>query len=399
MGFSTHAPKIWPITPDWSTSVRESLSWRSEIMQANATGVTQHRGLRVGPRRSFVFSVSAASQERRVADMLLAGHSGTWQLPIWPDVHWLETQLASASEVVPVATAGRDFVAGGRAVLYSSVNRWELIDVLAVEATQIVLSQPTSAVFGPGDRLYPVRRAKLQKGAEERLGSDDFGRRTLTFDVVEPCDWPLLSDPPTYLGHLILGVRPDESVDPSSSYARLELAMDYETSFPVVHDLARVGLRAQQTHWKLAGREQHTWFRSLLYSLDGRRVPAWLPSWASDLLPKADVTGGATALRVEWAGYQMFGIGKPNRKDLRIELIDGTVFYRRILDAAPAGGTEILTLDAPLADVGIAAEHIRQISFMALSTLASDEIEIDHITDADGLATATTGWNAVVPDV
>ena len=35
---------------------------------------------------------------------------------------------------------------------------------------------------------------------------------------------------------------------------------------------------------------------------------------------------------------------------------------------------------------------------MALATLAHDEVEIEHVTDADGTATST-GWQAVVPDV
>src|SRR5690606_30459583 len=125
----------------------------------------------------------------------------------------------------------------------------------------------------------------------------------------------------------------DEADSPTSSYARLAQTVDYGTSIPVVHDLAGVALRGQQSHWKLYGRDQHTWFRSLLYTLDGRRVPIWVPSFASDLRPVAAIAGSSQALSVEWAGYTQFGLGKPNRRDVRIELDDGTVFYRRITAA------------------------------------------------------------------
>lgn len=102
---------------------------------------------------------------------------------------------------------------------------------------------------------------------------------------------------------------------------------------------------------------------------------------------------------VEWTGYTLFGKAKPNRQDVRIELTDGTALYRRIVNAVEAGATETLTLDAALDETGISPERIRQVSFMALSMLASDQVEIEHVTDGDGVATSTLGWQVVVPDV
>ncbi|GAB3755191.1 hypothetical protein [Lysobacter olei] len=399
MPYAAATDKIWPVPPDWRSGVQERLSWLTDLMQANATAVSQHRGVRTGPRRRFTFEVLADGQARRVADMLLAGHRGAWQLPIWPDVQWLGAPLAAGAVAIPCETAGYDFVVGGRALLYSSVNRWELVQIDTIAADHITLSAPTTLAYGRGDRLYPVRRAWAQDGAEETLHNDELGRRSLAFDIDEPCDWPVLSSPTEYLTHPVLDVRPDESDDPSSSASRLVQTVDYASGLPFRHDLAGLSLRAQQSHWKLVGRAEHSWYRSLLYALRGRQVPIWVPSWAADLKPVSAIAGGSMALSVEWAGYTLFGLGKHNRKDLRIELNDGTVYYRRVTNAVEAGGTEALTLNATLSGSSIAAGSIRQVSFMALSTLASDEIEIEHETDADGIATSTTGWQAVVPDV
>lgn len=399
MGFASVAAKIWPVTPNWSSPVEERLAFATDVMQASATGVTHHRGLRDTPGRSFAFQVLAHSQERRVADMLLAGHGGSWQLPIWPDVQWLSAPLAASVEEVPCATAGFDFVVGGQALLYTSVNTFELVDVEAIASDHIALSAPTTGAYGRGSRLYPVRRARARDGAEEVLLNHEASRRTLAFDIDEPCEWPLLVDPVQYLGHLVLEARPDESSNPTATNVRLVQAVDYGTSPPYQYDLPDMAFRGQQSHWKLWGRAEHTWFRSLLYTLDGRRVPIWVPSWASDLKPAAAIAGGSASLSVEWAGYTLFGADRHNRKDVRIELVDGPVFHRRITDAVEAGTTETLTLDASLDAGSIAPERIRDISFMALCTLASDSTEITHHTDADGEATSTTGWQAVVPDV
>lgn len=399
MSFVSGAAKIWPVPPNWNRGVTENLSFLSEVLWASATAVSQHRGLRIGPRRSFAFEVLANAQARRVADMLLAGWSGAWELPIWPDVQTLAAPLAVGASVVPCSTVGYDFVAGGRALLYSSVNRWELVEIESITATQITLDAPTTVAFARGDRLYPVRRAFVQDGAEERLLSDDVGQRSLRFDIDEPCDWEALDSLTDYLTHPVLDVRPDESEDPTARASRMVQTVDYGSGLPVRHDLPGVALRAQQSHWKLFGRAEHTWFRSLLYTLGGKQTPIWIPSWASDLKPAAAIAGGSASLSVEWAGYAQFGQGRANRKDVRIELVDGTTHYRRIVGAVEAGDNETLTLSASLDGVSIAPERIRQISFMALSTLASDDVEIEHETDADGLATSATGWQAVVPDV
>lgn len=399
MAFGPSSLRIWPVTPDWSNGVAETLAFGTDVMRASATAVSQHRSYRIGPARGFAFDVLAAAQERRVVDMLLAGYSGIWQLPIWPDVQWLSASVASGADAVPCATAGFDFVARGLALLYASVNRWQVVTIETIAADHIALSEPTTLAFARGSRLYPLRSARVQPGAEERYKSDDVSRRRLTFDIAEPCDWPALVDPSTYLTHPVLETRPDESDDPTASYERMLQTVDDGIGVPLVHDLPAQALRIQKCDWKLFGRAQHSWFRSLIYTLDGRRVPMWLPSFASDLKAAAAIAGGSTSLSAEWAGYTLFGKGRHNRKDLRIELNDGTVFYRRINDAAEAGDTETLTLNASLDAGSIAPERIRCISFMALSTLASDEIEIEHVTDADGTAKSTTGWQAVVPDV
>lgn len=400
MGFASDGARIWPVTPDWKNGIQERLAWSTEILTASATATTQHRSIQSGPRRDFTFELAAPAQERRVAEMLLAGHRGTWLLPIWPDVQWLAQGAAPlGADTIACNPAGRDFAAGGKALLYTSVNRWEVVEIDAIESDHLALSGATTAAYSLGSRVYPLRRARPQNGAEERLRGGDFGRRSITFDIAEPCDWPELVEPAQYLGHLALMARPDESDDLTSSVSRLLSSVDYGTSLPFVHDLPGVALRAQQSHWKLFGRAEHTWFRSLVYTLDGRRVPIWVPSFADDLKPAYPVVGGGTTLSVEWAGYAQFGLARPNRRDLRIELDDGTVHLRRITGAAETGDTEALALSAPLDGASIAPERIRQVSFLALCTLASDTVEIEHVTDADGTATSTTGWQAVVPDV
>lgn len=398
MGFSANAMPIWPITPDWTDGVQETLSWSTEVLQASATAATFHRGLRLGPRRAFSFRLLTGAQEKRIASMLLAGYSGPWLLPIWPDVQLLAAPVAADSITIPCETEGYDFVAGGKALIYTDVRQWQAVEVEAVAIDHLQLA-PGVVAAPAGARLYPLRRARLSGDAEETHRTDDVSRRTLSFDIDEPSTWSPLPATSLYLGHPVLEVRPDESTDPTSTLSRMLQSVDYGSARPFVHDLARVALRGQQSHWKLFGRTEHAWFRSLLYTLEGRNTPAWVPSWAADLQAVSNVAANSTALRVEWAGYTLYGLGNSNRRQLRIELHDGAVYYRQVNASVTAGDTELLTLSEPLAATVVPASAIRLISFMALSTLASDDVELQHITDASGVATSTTGWLEVVPDV
>lgn len=397
MAVAINMPPIWPVTPDWTNGIGETLEWATGLLQSDATALTRHSALRLCPRRSFSFRIVSGAQERRIAAMLVAGHSGTWLLPIWPDVQCLTGSVAPGDLLIPCSTAGRDFVAGGKALIYQDVATWQVVDVDVVASDHLQLAAGAAAA-PMGARLYPLRRARLAGDAQETLLSDDVSNRTLTFDISESCDWPVLSPAGLYQGHPVLDVRPDESTDPENTVERLLQSVDYGTAPPFVHDLARVGMRTQQSHWKLFGRAEHTWFRSLLYTLAGRSMPMWVPSWATDLLAVGTIAGGSKQLTVEWAGYTIYGLGRPNRTDLRIELHDGTVLYRGITDATTAGNTEVLVLDQPLTSTALPASEIRVISFLALCVGASDKVDIEHVTDADGVATATLGWQAVVPD-
>ena len=377
--------------------MQENLSWLTDVLQANGTGYSVHRGLRLGPRRAFSFRVLCDAQERRIAATLLAGYSGKWLLPIWPDVQLVRTPVTMDMPFLPCETAGHDYVNGGRALLYRSAVDWQVVGVAHVEATGLQLAPGVLPMAG-GVRIYPLREAQLRSASEERHLNDNVSSRSLSFELTEASSWPVLPAPAMYRGYPVVDVQPDESEDPTSVVDRLLASVDYGTANPFIHDLARVALRTQQSSWKLFGRAEHTWFRSLLYTLDGRRSPAWVPSWTADLQAAAGVAANSKLLRVEWCGYALYGFKSRNRRHVRIKLRNGAVLYREITAADVVGSTELLTLDQPLSPAVVAVGDFGLISFIALCTLASDDVEIQHASDAEGIATATTGWKEVVAD-
>lgn len=151
----------------------------------------------------------------------------------------------------------------------------------------------------------------------------------------------------------------------------------------------------QRQDWIVYGIDRRTAHRSLLYGLQGRAQPVWIPTWADDLALTADVIPTATVITVRWAGYTRYCKGGPGRRHLRIEMVDGTIYYRRVTAwSEGADGPEQLAIDAPFG-VTIARRRIRQVSWMMLATLASDTVEIQHTHDIAGTAQASATFVGV----
>lgn len=396
-GLGQHA--IWPVPPDWSNGVRERLSWSTTIHTAQKTAHSQHIADGIGPMRTFQFDTLDGWQERRVVDALLHARGvRPGLLPVWPDVQLLKQVHPAGSTEINCRTAGFDFVEGGRALLWRGLRSWELVTVDTIGSLSLSLTEELAADWPAGVRLYPLRRARLDERAQIHTITTEVHRTGIRMRIDEPSDWPAVMPSTTYLGHPVLEQGPDEGDNRELRYDRITERVGAGGGDSAEFDLAGIALREQSHVWELWGRAQQAEFRSLAYALRGRQVPLWAPTWAHDLLPVAPITDSATLLTVEWAGYTALGGVRPNRRDIRIELRDGTVFFRRLTGSAEDGDTEVVQLDAPLGQA-VDPRFIRRISWMGLGTLASDEIEWHHVTDADGRARVITGWKEVLPDV
>lgn len=399
MGYEVGQPILWPCPPEWSNDVAESLAFLSDAMQAG-TGAQQVRALRNAPRRAFAFQSKVYADARRIVDAFSFDiGSRQFLLPIWPDLQLLAAPLDAGAASIPCSTAGYDFVAGGQAVLWSATNAWELVTVGAIAADQITLAAPTANAWAAGTRLYPVRKARLQDVPKFTQGNADLATLQANLLVDEPCDWtPAWPSAATYRTLPVLEWRGDEANEPGNEYDRLGGAVDYDTGPVYYFDMPDMPFRLQAQEFVLADRADHTTFRSLLYMLNGRAGLLWVPSWSNDVQPQAAIADNAVQIPVNWLGYTAFGYLQANRRDLRIELYDGTVFYRRVTGSADAGDHEVLQLDAALG-VAVDPSAIRQINWMSACSLASDVVQITHENTADGIARCTLNWQAVKSDV
>ncbi|MDH1281056.1 hypothetical protein N5C56_10115 [Pseudomonas chengduensis] len=381
----------WTFVPDWGDGIEETLTASTDILQSESA-VSQRRQLRLAPRREFSGPMYAEGRERQYLDLALFGWSDRiWAMPIWPDIQLLEVAVDVGAEFIQCATDYLDFRAGGLAMLRGEdAFTSETVEILDVQSTGLQLKRGTQQAWPVGSRLYPVRTAQLQSEPELTKLTDRLIEADVQFLVVEECDWPEWLPTTLYRGRPVWDRRPDDSENLTHSGTRLRSTLDSGMAIPLITDTAQRALQMLgQRHLDL-GREARALVRSFIYGMRGRQKVVWVPSHMDDLTIVAPASAVATTIDVANIGYTRFSNGKPGRRDIRIELWNGTVLMRCITGAIELDGqTERLAIDAALG-IEVQPGDVARISWMNLFRFEADAQRIEHMTDSEGVAAWAT---------
>lgn len=383
MAYTFGGPMVWPLLPNWQRGVEESLEFRTFATRASLTGLSQKKRMRIAPRRGFSFEVHPYGDGRRLLESLRVKHGKReWLLPIWHDRQRLAAELTSGATSIPCDTAGYDFAVGRYALLRKSVlhtTEFEVVQIDSIDVGAINLLSATTQTWPAGTFLYPIRFARMSDGGNRvRLLTSDVSTLAADFEVSEPCDWPAHTFADEYRSAPVWEFPHNWANARELGFDRSVTAVDNATSIPVYYDFPDKTFLSLSAAWLARNREQSLLLRGVLYALAGRFVSLWVPTMAEDLVPAATAEA---ALTVRYCGYEEFGLDTEGRQDIRIELVDGTVYYRRVTAATPSGENEVLTLDTAL-PAPVAAANIRRVSYLARVQQASDALSIRHSTNA-----------------
>lgn len=127
-------------------------------------------------------------------------------------------------------------------------------------------------------------------------------------------------------------------------------------------------------------------------------MPVWLPTHADDLTVVATIGALSTVMDIEYIGYTRFAQARAGRRDIRLQLWNGSVFYRRITGCTELStSVERLVFDTALG-TQVEPSDIARVSWMVLSRLSGDQVEIDHQVDSEGVASCSLTFRGVRDD-
>lgn len=388
---------VWTFSPNWGAGVRERLEWLTDIL-SSVSGAEQRRSMRMSPRREFETSYYLTDRERAHFDIatFMAG-GADWYMPLWPEVVRLDASLAAGSTTVPIDPANREFRVNDYILFIKDAFTYETVQVVDITGGVLKLISPTVSTWGRGTRVYPLRLARFREQPQFTKHTDRFIEFTATMRLAEVDSAPAAPTVTTYAGHPVILARPDESEDLNHAYQRKMLELDGQVGLPKFTDQASRAWTSQQYRWVHANRAAYAEFRRFLYSLRGRWKSFWAPTFMQDMTPSRDLTSGDAFLHIQKIGYTDYGGAVAGRKNIRIELLDGTRLYREISGSINVGADEEKINLTETFGSTIVKENIRSISYLCLSRLESDTVEIQHETDADGLNLCTVTFQSA-PD-
>jgi len=367
---------LWKTPHDWSSPVIERLEWKTDVLLAYG-GSEQRVALRQTPRRSIEFGfLSGDATKRRVLEaQIWANGAQSWQLPIWTDAAPSTAAIISGATTIAVDTTYRDFIAGGQALLLTD-NSSLVVDIDSLTGSQLNLSAPVTGIWPIETMIIPVRPAHLEpsQSVSRFTGDSVYGSARFLLDDISSVT--PAAPAATYRSYPVLTISSNWTQDLTTEYQRKLDVVDFGNGGIYRDDESGLPVLVQSHVWALEGRAAIYAFRRWLYARRGRLSALWIPSFMPDVVLVAPVDSAAVQFDVAFAGYTDLYSQSINRRDLRIELVDGSVFYRRIIASSVVdANTEQLTINSALG-VDVAPSDIARISFMMFGRLDTDAVEL-----------------------
>lgn len=393
VGVTGQRVTAWTYVPNWASGITERLEWLT-LIERGTNGNEDATALREWPRRSWEFVPLVEGIDRqRMENMLYDASSRTWAVPVWTDHDELAADLALGTLSIPVDTIGLDYHPGGLAILLGDARTFETVEIDTVSGSAIALVRATLNAWPAGTRIYPARTSRFDACPTLSRYTTRLVDTTVRFISMGANDYAATMPSAIYRGARVLEDRPEWSDKPTTQYNRDVELIDNDTGLVLIDDISGLPWPVQSHRWQVYGRAERTSLRQLFYALAGKASRLWLPTWQDDLYPVATLT--ASILAVAHCGYTQFLYGQNGRRDIRIELSDGTVLYRRITASTELDvNTEQLQVDSAWPS-SIPASDVLSISYMGLCRLDTDAVEIHHINDSEGAATVAVTFAQV----
>jgi len=327
-------------------------------------------------------------------DATLFDWSGrVWAVPLWWSAAPLTAAIDAGVLVIPIDTTDCEFQENGLVMLLRDAFNYEVGEIASLTDSALTLKNATRKAWQRGStRAFPTNTMRMDAAVPLSRWSSQGMSLSLHF-VCDGVTGESAMPATLYRGVPVLEDRTEESADIAGSYNRNLSALDNGSGLLFVDDVTGLSSPVQAQRWLLPDRSKRAAFKRLLFAMRGQLNELWIPTWQDDLTLVGTVGSAAGAIDVEWAGASRFLRAQPNRIDIRIELYDGTIFYRRTGSPVEVDAdTERMTIDTALGRV-VAPNQVRSISWLQRCRFDADMVEIAHETDA--LAISTINLRAI----
>lgn len=379
---------LFPFRPNWKRNLIERLEWLTDVI-THYDGTEQRRSLRKFPRRVVEYELIAQGGKlQKLRSLLWSWQARSVALPIWYDSAALTQSVASGDKVLYVSRIAGEFEIGKQVVLLVDDNVNEIVTLAEINSDNIVTASPLLYGFAKGTRIYPVKGGRFVEQKKTVRHTPTVESVILQFLIEDAGNVEAIDSAAQYRGFSVLETDPNWGRDVTDEYQQKMQIIDVLTNAPVYDIESEVATVFQQMGWTLATSAQIQALKSWFFARRGQLVPTWVPTWSDDLTLALPFNAPDTELYIKDIGYRQF-YGQIGRRDIRIKLKSGEIYYRRVSSPQKqAGGMEKISIDS---EIGrhVDPKDVAMISFMALCRLNSDAVETAYHTPEVAETTVT----------
>lgn len=187
-----------------------------------------------------------------------------------------------------------------------------------------------------------------------------------------------------YKGFDVMPWNPSRDKDIDDKMRRSVVVMDSETGNETVVDRTVAPSPLRSYTIVCFDRAEIEELFAFLDARRGRAVPFWAPTFQADLTLRADVSGGASSIQVQWVGYtqDVYPMAL-SRRYLALYGPDAVLGLHMVTSATDNTTFETLGI-SPVAGRAYPADTV--VSYLRLVRLEEDEVEISFPTPDTAIA-------------
>lgn len=387
---------FWP-SANWVKPIVERLEWLTNVLSSK-NKKEQRIKLRQKPRRTFEIycSIHTNKQRQLFENMMFGWQSKVFGLPIWYDQEILGVDLSIGATNIPCTTETRDYEVGSFIGLFREELN-EIFEIKEVHPTYIVTTTPLQQAWLIGAKVVPVKTARLESKQEVKRETDSVLTFVARFKLEKPDSRSVAIETVEYKGYPVFYDRNNFANDVTTSFERDMGGVDFSVGVFTAIDKSGTPAIINSFNWMAKSRQDVNELREFLFSRFGKLKPIWISTNTTDFVVVENVLLNSLVLFVENTGYAQQIAASPQRRDIKIELYNGAIYYRRITNAIENSPVkEQLNLDAQI-PVNIAVDDIKMISFITLYRLEADSLELKWETN--DMITVDTKFRSIRDDV
>lgn len=346
----------------------EDLSFLTDVIPSQ-NGGEERFALRSMPRQSLQYSIPIQAWNlAKVFNTEYGAIRKRWAVPIWTEAQYVGSVAALATEV-NCNTVIYDLRANSLALLYSSCDVWQIVEISTKTNSKVDVSNDLEAMAGAW--IVPIRLGWISGNIDKPTNGHN-GKSSIRFEIEDNLELTPAA-PTQYLSNDIYYEPTLKAQDTISKNLQRQVdVVDYD-----------LGAVYRRSNWQYSrygspyraivqGAAQIRAYKEFLYRRAGKFRQFWMPTFENNL--RLTSTGNiVSTIIVENDSLVDYTL----RTHIAIQALNGTWYARAISNPVQLPGDKLqFTLSSAL---NVNASLIARISFLGLHRFDTDVVQLRWI--------------------